>query len=156
MDRSAPRSPADYSHEVRLHRSRIVRHLLAIAGTFSLGLGIVGIFLPLLPTTPFLLLAAICYANSSEKFYNWLMNHRFFGSYIRNWRRYGAIPLKAKIVAIVLIVVTIGSSIVFVIPLLGVKILLGCIGLAVIVYLLRMPTGIPGTDEHKTPTHPEV
>lgn len=135
--------PVDYSHEVELHRSPLVRYLLAGAGLLSVTLGILGVFLPLLPTTPFLLLASICFANSSERFYNWLMNHRYFGSYIREWRLHGTIPLRAKIVAIALIVLTIGGSILFVVPLLPVKILLGAIGLGVIVYLLSIPTAPP-------------
>ena len=134
------REPVDYSHEVELHRSLWVRLLLAGCGLVSLALGIIGIFLPLLPTTPFLLLAAICFANSSERFYNWLMNHRHFGEYIRNWRLHGTIPRRAKITAIILIVLTIGSSVLFVVPLLPVQILLVAIGLGVILYLWRMPT----------------
>ncbi|MCR9143284.1 MAG: YbaN family protein [bacterium] len=132
--------PIDYSQELRVHRSPIVRYILIGVGWLSVGLGIVGIPLPLLPTTPFLLLAAICFAYSSPRFYSWLMNHRLFGPYIREWREHGSIPLRAKVTAIVLIVVTIGSSIVFLIPLLAVKILLGCIGLGVIVFLLSTPT----------------
>ncbi|MEQ9365082.1 MAG: YbaN family protein [Leptospirales bacterium] len=140
MDRPPKHTPVDYSHEVRPHRSPVVRYLLAIVGALSVALGILGVFLPLLPTTPFLLLAAVCFANSSERFYNWLMNHRLFGPYIREWRLHGTIPLRAKIVAIALIVLTIGASILFVIPLLVVKIFLACIGLGVIAFLLRTPT----------------
>lgn len=143
--------PADYSHEVRLVRSHWVRRLLILAGTISLALGILGIFLPILPTTPFLLLAAACYARASVTFYNWLMNNRFFGKYIRDWRIHKAIPLRAKIVAISLIIITMGSSIWFAIPLLPVKILVGLIGLAVIIYLLRMPTRTPEMDVHSAP-----
>lgn len=140
------RTVVDYSDEVRAHRSPVVRWLLIASGTISLGLGIAGIFLPVLPTTPFLLLTAACYANSSVRFYNWLMNQRHLGPYIRNWRIHGTIPLRAKIVAITLLVVTMGTSIVFFIPLLPVKILIGVIGAVVVIYLLRMPTTKAGTD----------
>jgi uncharacterized membrane protein YbaN (DUF454 family) len=62
-----------------------IRILLVIAGTLFVGLGIIGIFIPVLPTTPFLLLAAACYARSSRKFHEWLLNNRWFGDYIRNY-----------------------------------------------------------------------
>lgn len=63
-----------------------VRILLIVCGTLSLALGILGIFLPVLPTTPFLLLAAACYARSSKRFYHWLMNTPWCGEYIHNYR----------------------------------------------------------------------
>ena len=68
-------------------------------GTFFVGLGIIGIFLPLLPTTPFLLLAAACYARSSKRFYNWLLNNKWFGNYIKNYRERKGIPLQIKIIS---------------------------------------------------------
>ena len=80
--------------------NKYLRWLLISAGTVSVLLGILGIILPLLPTTPFLLLAAASYAKSSEKFYNWLINNRFFGNYIRNYREGKGIPLRVKISAI--------------------------------------------------------
>ena len=73
-----------------------------ILGTVSLALGIIGIFLPLLPTTPFLLLAAALWVRSSPRLYAWLLSHRCFGEYIRNFRENRAIPLCAKIFSIVL------------------------------------------------------
>lgn len=132
--------PRDYSHELELHRNRVVRHAYFAGGVVSLALGLIGVFLPVLPTTPFILLAAACFVRSSARFYNWLLNHRLFGSSIRNWRRTGAIPLKAKILAITLIALTIGSSIAFVIPLWPVKLLLAVIGVSVSVYLATRPT----------------
>ena len=76
--------------------------LFAILGCIALALGIVGIFLPLLPTTPFLLLAAALWVRSSPRLYAWLLSHRCFGEYIRNFRENRAIPLRAKIFSIVL------------------------------------------------------
>ena len=70
-----------------------------ISGLASLGLGIVGAFLPLLPTVPLLLLAAFCFARSSDRLHDWLINHRQFGPYITNWRQRGAIGRRSKIVA---------------------------------------------------------
>ena len=73
-----------------------------IFGSLFLGLGIVGIFVPLLPTTPFLLLAAALYVRSSPRLYAWLLNQRHLGSYIRNFRENRAIPLRAKIISLTL------------------------------------------------------
>lgn len=76
--------------------------LLALLGCLSLGLGIAGIFLPLLPTTPFLLLAAALWMRSSPRLYAWLLSHKRLGPYIRNFRENRAIPLRAKIVSLTL------------------------------------------------------
>ncbi len=74
--------------------------LYTIVGTTSLILGIIGIFLPLLPTTPFLLLTAAMYFRSSPRLYYWLIQQKYLGSYIRNFREHKAIPLHAKIVSV--------------------------------------------------------
>ena len=87
--------------------NRAVKMLLTVSGTLSLFLGIVGIFLPILPTTPFLLLAAFCYAKSSEKFYYMLLNNRYLGNYIKNYREQKAVPMKIKISSISLLWITI-------------------------------------------------
>lgn len=90
---------------------RLKRQLLLAAGTLSLAVGIVGIVVPLLPTTPFLLLAAGCYLRSSQRFYNWLMGNRLFGNYIRNYIEGKGLPLKVKLFIIILLWATIGISI---------------------------------------------
>ncbi len=77
--------------------------LLVLCGTLSLALGVVGIFFPLLPTTPFLLLSASCYFASSQRLYEWLTNHKYFGTYIRNFRERHAIPLRVKVVSVTLV-----------------------------------------------------
>lgn len=118
------------------HGSRVI---LLIVGTIAVGLGVAGIFLPLLPTTPFLLLAAACYARSSPRFYSWLMNHRWFGGYIRNYRENRAMELRAKISAIVLLWLTIGVSVVLVGPF-WLKIFLGLVAASVTVHLLKLRT----------------
>lgn len=74
-----------------------------VLGSLSLALGVVGIFLPLLPTTPFLLLAAALYFRSSPQLYEWLLSHRRLGPYIRNFRENKAIPLRVKIVSVTLV-----------------------------------------------------
>lgn len=123
-----------------IHHHRWIRGALIIAGTIFVGLGLLGIFLPVLPTTPFLLLAAACYARSSERFYHWLLNHRWFGSSLRTYREGRGIPLKAKIISISFIWLTIGSSVLFIVHPLAVKITLILIALGVTIYLLSLPT----------------
>lgn len=81
----------------------MIRYLLIVLGSLSLALGIIGIFLPLLPTTPFLLLAATLYVRSSERLYQWLIHQKYLGIYIRNFREHRAIPLRAKIISISLV-----------------------------------------------------
>ena len=88
-----------------------MRIFLIIVGCISLGLGVLGIFLPMLPTTPFLLLSAAAWLKASPKLYAWLLNHRVFGEYIRNFREHRAIPLRAKVVSVSLIWLTIGYCI---------------------------------------------
>jgi len=90
---------------------KLKRQLLLAAGTLSLAIGIVGIVVPILPTTPFLLLAAGCYLRSSPRFYNWLMGNRFFGAYIRNYIEGRGIPVKVKLFTIILLWATISVSI---------------------------------------------
>ncbi len=77
--------------------------LLAFLGSVSLVLGIMGIFLPVLPTTPFLLLSAALYMRSSQRLYAWLMSHRHLGPYIRNFREHKALPLRVKIVSVTMV-----------------------------------------------------
>jgi uncharacterized membrane protein YbaN (DUF454 family) len=77
-----------------------VKLLYAILGLISLFLGILGIFLPFLPTTPFLLLSAALFAKSSTRLYNWVINHKIFGKYIQSYRDEKSIPLRIKFVAL--------------------------------------------------------
>ncbi len=130
----------DFSADVRPHQSKALRWLLIAVGWISFALGIVGIFLPVLPTTPFLLLSALCFAKSSARFYNWLLNHRWFGPYILNWKKNGTIPFKTKIIALTLLTISLGSSIAFFVRPIPLKIMLATIGIAVAVYLIRIPT----------------
>lgn len=82
--------------------SRPVRILLVVAGTLSLALGIIGIFLPLLPTTPFLLLASACYVRGSERLHRWLLNQGRLGAYIRRYEDGQGIPLRGKVLAMLM------------------------------------------------------
>ena len=76
------------------------RHLYLIAGVVSIGLGAIGAFLPLLPTVPFMILAAFCFARSSPRLEAKLLDHRQFGPHIRRWREHGAISRRGKVAAL--------------------------------------------------------
>ena len=132
-------TPADRG-DLPLVKNRGLRLIWLVTGIFAIILGVIGVFLPVLPTTPFLLLAAACFARSSPRFYDALLNHPVVGPPIRQWRDERTIPKKAKILAISLLVLTLGSTIVFVIPILAVQLLLTGIGLGVVLFLLRIPT----------------
>jgi uncharacterized protein len=120
-----------------------LRILLVVLGTLFVVLGVIGIVLPVLPTTPFLLLAAAFYARSSDKFLHWLLNNRWFGTYIRNYREGKGATLRHKITALVLLWGTIGYSAVFVVSLWWVRVILFAIATAVTIHLVRMPTYRP-------------
>ena len=117
-----------------------LRILLVIAGTVCVGLGIVGIFLPILPTTPFLLLAAACYARSSQRFHNWLLNNKWFGSYIKNYLERKGITLRAKIITLSLLWITIGVSVAFAVETLALKLILIIIAIGVSIHILSLRT----------------
>jgi len=114
------------------------RLAMVLAGSAFLALGIIGIFLPLLPTTPFLLLAAACYFRSSQRFYNWLINNKLLGKYIRNYRDGNGISLNVKIFTISLLWITIGCSALFAVDALFVRIILIIIAIGVTVHVLSV------------------
>jgi len=117
-----------------------MKFFMIIAGTVSLVLGIIGIVVPLLPTTPFLLLSAAAYLKGSDRLYNWLINHKYLGTYIRNFREHKAIPLHGKIVSVSLLLGTIGYCILFMgLPVWG-RILLGCVAVGVTWHILSFKT----------------
>ena len=100
-----------YKYSKYLYICHAMRIFLIIVGLVSLVLGILGTFLPMLPTTPFLLLSAAAWVKASPSLYEWLINHRVFGEYIRNFREYRAIPLCVKIISVSLVWLTIGYCI---------------------------------------------
>jgi uncharacterized protein len=120
-------------------KHRIINGLFVVAGTIFLGLGSIGIVLPVLPTTPFLLLAAACYMRGSERMHRWLLNNRWFGSYIRNYREGKGISAKGKIFSISTLWITICLS-AFLIDMAHVQILLFIIAIAVSMHLIMVPT----------------
>ena len=128
------------SDQTDIISNRFFRYLLISAGTIFLGFGIIGIFLPVLPTTPFLLLAAACYARSSKRFYDWLMNNKWFGTYIKNYREGRGVPLKFKVFTISLLWITILVSVFFVINNYLIDLLLIIIAIGVTIHILTIKT----------------
>lgn len=117
-------------------RGKLVKGLYFTAGTICLILGIIGIVLPILPTTPFLLLAAACYARSSDKFYNWLINNRILGAYIRNYREGKGMPIKVKLFTLSLLWITMLITIFIFIQILWIQIVLFIIAIVVTIHII--------------------
>ncbi|MEE4193598.1 MAG: YbaN family protein [Anaerolineae bacterium] len=118
---------------------KTVRVLLLTAGSLSLLVGVIGVFVPVLPTTPFLLISAACYARGSERFYNWLLNHPWFGEYIRNYREGKGIERRHKVAALVLLWTTIIASAVFFITAWWMRAILLLIAVSVTLHLHALP-----------------
>ena len=117
----------------------IKNYLLVFLGTVSLVLGIIGVVLPLLPTTPFLLLASFCYLRSSERMYNWLINHKIFGAYIYCYLTYKAISKKTKIGALIFLWSALIVSM-FLVPFLHIRLFLTAVGIGVTIHLMTLKT----------------
>ena len=130
----------DYSAEMRRHVSPAVRLLFVALGTLFVLLGIAGALLPVLPTTPFMLLAAACYARASTRFYNWLLNNAAFGPTILEWRRHRSIPWRVKLGAIALMAATLSISIIFFVPWPELQAALALFGLLLATYMYRIPS----------------
>jgi uncharacterized membrane protein YbaN (DUF454 family) len=132
--------PGVQSPESELHPSMLVRVVLWVVGSLALVLGVIGVFLPGLPTTPFVLVAAACYARASEPFYRWLIANPTFGPLIIEWRRHHSIPYRIKVVAITAMSLTICASIWTMSAMPWLQILLAVSGLSTSVWLWRIPS----------------
>ncbi len=117
----------------------IIKWFLIAAGFLSLSLGLLGIFLPVLPTTPFLLLSAACFAKSSQKFYDWLLNNKWLGNYIKDYKSGLGVSRKVKIIVISTLWITILISIIFISKLL-IQILLLIIAISVTIHIAKIKT----------------
>lgn len=112
--------------------------LFVVAGILSLAVGIVGAFLPLLPTVPLVLLAAFCFARSSETLHHWLISHRYFGPIIENFQAGKGIPRRVKIRTILVLWLSMGLSC-WIVARLWLCLMLVAIGISVSIYLWRLP-----------------
>lgn len=119
-------------------RKHTVKLLLFILAWISIVLGVVGIFLPIMPTTPFILLAGFCFARSSPRFHSWLLNHRFFGPIVDSFESGKGISRKVRFRAVAALWFSIVVSIVIVAQWWALA-MLGCIGFGVSWYIYRMP-----------------
>ena len=124
-------------------KSPLYKGLLIVIGVLSVGLAAAGICLPLLPTTPFMLLAAACFIRSSDKLYRWLITHRLFGAYIKNYREHRAITRRVKVVTLLLLWGTLGYTAIGVISALTVRVILLLIGVGVTIHVLSLKTLTP-------------
>ena len=130
----------DYSAEVTIISNPLVRWIFLAGGTISILLGVIGIFLPLLPTTPFLLLAAYLYSKSSVRYYNWLMNQKRLGPLVRNYHEGKGLPKRAKIIGVGFLWFTICTSAYFFVTMLELRVLLIGIACGVSWHILSLPT----------------
>ena len=135
-------------------KSDLLRWILICIGWISIVIGIIALFLPLVPTVPFLLLAAVCFSRSSEKFHNWLLEHRHLGPPIRDYLVHGGIPLRTKIMAIVMVWISFPASAFLFVQIFWLKVLLLAIATAVTLYLLSLPTVLPAGKIKETVQEP--
>ena len=131
---------------MQLARSRAVRTVYVGLGLFVLGLGLAGTVLPVIPTTGPILLAAFFFSRSSERFDDWLVNHRLFGGIVRDWRAGRGFSVQAKTVAVIAIAVTFTITVGFAVSSTPVRVFLVLLALGLIVYILRLPTKRPTAD----------
>tara|TARA_R100000541_G_scaffold301_4_gene1257 strand:+ start:17689 stop:18090 length:402 start_codon:yes stop_codon:yes gene_type:complete len=125
--------------DIPTYRTPVARYVLLVIGWLSVTLGIIGIFLPVLPTTPFLLLAAACFVRSSRRFYDWLVTHPRLGPWFRDYLEGNGIPLKGKVYAIATMWLSIGVSC-WLVPMFWARIGMLTSATLVSIYILRMKT----------------
>lgn len=140
---TARRRPKHRLHEPQTYLDHAARLMLIAAGLICVGLGALGILLPGLPTTPFLLLAAYCFARSSEHFHNWLLDHRWFGSYVRNFESGRGMTRPAKATTLLVMWLSFGFTIVLFVPVVWGQVSMFLLAVTVSVYIMRLPTPAP-------------
>ena len=121
-------------------KSDLLRWILICCGWICIVAGVIGIFLPLVPTVPFLLLAVACFARSSVRFHSWLVEHNYLGPLVRDYLNGTGIPLRAKRIAIGMIWVSLPASTFLFAQVLWLKVLLMTIAVGITLYLLFLPT----------------
>ena len=123
-----------------MNKHPVRKWFLVSVGILSVAIGAIGIVVPLLPTTPLLLLAAACFVRSSDRLYSWLIGHRLFGSYIRNYREHRAVTWQTKVFTLVLLWAATGYSAIAVVSSLAIRTILLIVALAVTVHVLSLKT----------------
>lgn len=120
--------------------SGVKRAAFILAGFVFLAIGAIGVFIPILPTTPFILLSAACFYKSSERMHHWVTNNKLFGDYIRNYREGKGITLRAKMLTITLILISTAYSAIYMLNNIIHQIILVTIIAIVIIHILKLPT----------------
>ena len=123
-----------------------IRGLYVGAGWVCLALGFLGVFLPLLPTTPLVLLAAFCFSRGSRRFHTWLLETRLFGPLIQNWQRHGVIGPRAKVLATIMLVALFAYTVGWVPVWWGLKVVLVLIAVGVLYFIWSRPSRTPGDE----------
>jgi uncharacterized protein len=149
-------SPTHTPTRTPLPATGLRRTVLVASGSAFVVLGTLGLFLPLLPTTPFLLLAAACYARSSPRFLAWLLGNRWFGAYIRNYREHRGIPLRQKLLTLLLLWLAIGYATLFIAKVWWLRALLVSIATGVTLYLLSLKTLASSAPRSSPPCMPKA
>lgn len=126
----------------KAERHQLVRGLFLVAGLLCVVLALLGALLPLLPTTPFLLLAAACFTRSSARMHHWLHHNRLFGSYIQHYRAGEGMPMRAKVITLLVMWLSLGYSALVAVPAHGwpLALFLLLIGVATTVHIIRLKT----------------
>ena len=125
---------------VQVHGSPVVRGFFLVVGILALAIGVIGIFLPLLPTAPLVILAAACFARAYRPFHEWLLAHRWFGPMLREWYHHRSVRYRTKLLAIAMMLVSFTGTIVFIVRPVWAKVLLAVFALAVAVFIYRLPS----------------
>ena len=125
--------------DIQQHRNPLVRQILLVVGWLAVVLGVIGIFLPVLPTTPFLLLAAACFVRSSRRVYQWLVDHPRLGPWLLDYLEGNGIPLKGKIYTLITMWISIGISC-WLVPLFWARVGMLLSATLVSLYILRQKT----------------
>lgn len=115
-----------------------IRHFWIITGTISLIAGIIGLFLPVIPTTPFILLSAFCYARGSKRLHNWLLNNKLFGIYIENYEKGKGIPIKIKVYWIIILWLSISITTTIIVKNSYIKLTLIIIAILATLYIISI------------------
>ena len=125
--------------ETRTRASAGNRYLFLLAGHLSLAVGIIGLLVPIMPTSPFVIIAAACYARSSERFYRMLLGNRYFGEDVRRWRERGCVRRRLKLTSAMVLAVAFSVTVAILMESAWARWLVGVIGLLAVAAVLYLP-----------------
>ncbi len=128
----------DIQNVEKSKKKKFLNRIIFLGGTITLIIGMIGIVLPILPTTPFLLISAAAYAKSSKRFYKWLINSKFLGTYIRNYKEGKGMPIKLKIITLIILWITIIISLFFMNNLIWIQIILLIVACIVSIHIISI------------------